>query len=139
MELVVLLIAVPWALAAASIDVRTRRLPNVLTVPACLLATTAACVGAAAGEWEPLVGAAAWCGVYLVGFVCGGIGAGDVKLAVPLGAAVGWVAGPTGVCIAVVLAQVCSLVAAASARSRASPHGAAMLLAAYAVCVATIW
>lgn len=86
-------VALGVALIAAATDVRTRRIPNALTLGAAALAigynaSTSGLSGAgqAIGGW--LTGAA----IFFPVFALGGMGAGDVKLVAALGA---WL-GPTG-------------------------------------------
>ncbi|KJY24216.1 MULTISPECIES: prepilin peptidase [Streptomyces] len=79
------------------VDLAVHRLPDVLTLP--LAALTAALLGVAAllpraaGTWRgALLGGAALGAAYLVLFLINpaGMGLGDVKLALPLGVALGW-------------------------------------------------
>lgn len=96
-EVVVWLLSVPvWVLLAA-VDLRVRRLPDVLTLP--LAAATLALLGAVAsvpehtGNWPTAaLGALALGAGYLVLWLVnpGGMGFGDVKLALGTGAALGW-------------------------------------------------
>lgn len=81
-------------LVAAVIDIRTRRIPNILTFGSAAAALVyhawtagAPGFGASAGGWA--IGVA----LFLPMFLLGGMGAGDVKL---LGAVGAWL-GPTGV------------------------------------------
>ncbi|GHA72050.1 prepilin peptidase [Streptomyces termitum] len=96
-ELAVWLLVVPVGTLLAWVDVRVRRLPDGLTLPLALAVPLL--LGAAA----PLPGAAgSWTGALLGWLVLGGgylllhlispreLGFGDVKLALPLGAALGW-------------------------------------------------
>jgi len=81
-----------FTLAAAFSDLRTRKLPNWLTVPAfaaALVVHTA--VSGLAGLWLSLLGFALGFGILLVLWLMGGGGGGDVKLMGALGA---WL-GPT--------------------------------------------
>jgi leader peptidase (prepilin peptidase)/N-methyltransferase len=96
-ELAVWLLAAPFGLVLGSVDVRVRRLPNVLTLP--MAAVLAALLGAVAplpgagGSWAgALLGGVALAGVYFLLFVLHprGLGFGDVKLALALGIALGW-------------------------------------------------
>ncbi|MGB3522227.1 MAG: A24 family peptidase, partial [Mycobacterium sp.] len=78
-----------WLTLLSGYDIRQRRLPNWLTLPAAVLVPA---VAAAVGRGPAaLVGAAALTGVYLVVHLIApaGLGAGDVKLAVALGALTG--------------------------------------------------
>ena len=117
-----------WAAALTVHDVRRRRLPNALT----LLGATVILAGAAAQDR----GAAALCGalglaaLYLAVHLAapGAMGAGDVKLALGLGALTGafgadvWLLGALG---APVLTALCGLLA----RARTLPHGPSMCVA----------
>ncbi|OEU86371.1 hypothetical protein DB35_12375 [Streptomyces abyssalis] len=96
-ELAVWLLAVPMGLLLAAVDLRVKRLPDVLTLP--LAAATVALLGLAAllpqagGSWtRALLGAAVLaCGHFVLFLVNPrGMGFGDVKLALTLGAALGW-------------------------------------------------
>ncbi|WP_408933100.1 A24 family peptidase [Corynebacterium marquesiae] len=76
-----------WAAVLSWWDVRQRRLPDWLTLPAAALSLTVA-------NWSGLW----WPGIYLVlGLAHAGVGGGDIKLALPLGMLVGHVAGFMGV------------------------------------------
>ncbi|WP_110946149.1 prepilin peptidase [Streptomyces avicenniae] len=96
-ELAVWLAVAPLAVLLAAVDAAVQRLPDVLTLP--LAALVAAGLGAAAlapgagGDWtRALLGGAVLGGVYFVLFLVNprGMGFGDVKLAVPIGVALGW-------------------------------------------------
>ncbi|MBT2506129.1 prepilin peptidase [Streptomyces sp. ISL-98] len=96
-ELVVWLLLAPFGVLLAVVDRRVHRLPDVLTLP--LAAATAALLGLAAllpghgGSWPTaLLGGLALGGGYFVLFLINpnGMGFGDVKLALALGAALGW-------------------------------------------------
>ncbi|WP_435851429.1 prepilin peptidase, partial [Streptomyces thermolilacinus] len=96
-ELVVWLLLAPFALLLAAVDRRVHRLPDHLTLPLAgavpLLLGAAALLPGHAGSWRlSLLGALALGGAYLVLFLVNpnGMGFGDVKLALPLGAALGW-------------------------------------------------
>lgn len=96
-ELLVWLLAAPFGVLLACVDVRVHRLPDGLTLPLAaalpLLLAVAALLPYAAGSWaHALLGALALGSGYLVLFLLhpAGMGFGDVKLAVPLGAALGW-------------------------------------------------
>lgn len=96
-EAVVWLLAAPVGVLLALVDHRVHRLPDVLTLP--LAAATAVLLGlaallpGAAGSWPTaLFGGLALGAAYFVLFLVNpsGMGFGDVKLALALGAALGW-------------------------------------------------
>jgi prepilin peptidase CpaA len=88
------------AILGAAFDVKSRRIPNKLTGPAFLFGLG---LHLALGGWHGLLSsfaAAAICGVvFLVFYLAGGMGAGDVKLI----AAVGCIAGLTNTAYLLVL------------------------------------
>ncbi|URN18614.1 MULTISPECIES: prepilin peptidase [Streptomyces] len=101
-ELAVWLLLAPFALLLAAVDRRVHRLPDPLTLPLAaavpLLLGAAALLPGRAGSWRlSLLGALVLGGAYLVLFLVNpnGLGFGDVKLALPLGAALGWYGWPT--------------------------------------------
>ena len=112
-----------WLLALAGCDTRTSRLPNPWLVPP-LVAVAASGIG----QPSVLIAAVAAAAPYVVGFVAGQTGGGDVKLAFVLG----------GTCIDVVSALAVVLLAqlitvtlhVSSPTSRASPHAPALTCAA---------
>jgi leader peptidase (prepilin peptidase)/N-methyltransferase len=79
-------LALIWMAALSHCDVRQRRLPNRLTMPG-FAAITLAAVGAGHGR-AALIGAAALAAVYLLVHLLApaSMGAGDVKLALGVGA-----------------------------------------------------
>ena len=114
-----------WATVLSWWDVRQRRLPDWLTLPAAALSLTVA-------NWSGLW----WPGIYLVlGLAHAGVGGGDIKLALPLGMLVGHVAGFMGVVAASGWAAILTLSWSACTGQKKSPHGPAMLLAAAVVVV----
>lgn len=117
--------AAAWSAALALYDVSRHRLPDALALPAGALAL-AACA------WHP---AALWGCAWPLGYLLlgRGIGGGDIKLALPLGIAVAWWAGPVGVIAAIGLSGLLSAGAAALAGAGRVAHGPAMLAAAWAV------
>jgi leader peptidase (prepilin peptidase) / N-methyltransferase len=137
--LVVTALAVPLVMA----DLRHQRLPDVLTMPAYplvgLAVALAALGGAGAGlAVRAVLGAAVFGGLHLLVHALsrGGLGAGDVKLAGPVGAALGavsWVA----VTVGAVLAALGTVLMAALPRWRGgTPHGPGLLVA---VCLVTVF
>ncbi|ANW64541.1 prepilin peptidase [Mycolicibacterium murale] len=115
-----------WLGVLSVCDLRWRRLPNLLTLPGFAVILVIAGLdgrGAAAA-----LGAAVLAAVYLAGFLLGGFGAGDVKLALGLGAATG-AAGIEAWVPAALLAPVLTLLLAMLMRSRVVPHGPSMCLA----------
>ncbi len=128
-----------WSLALSIIDVRRRRLPNVLTLTGAvvILAIAFGC-----GRGLPaLAGAVTLALVYLLVHLASpaGLGAGDVKLAVALGGLTGslgvevWVLAALG---APVLTAVSGVVSLVRGRGGTVPHGPAMLLA--SLCAAAL-
>ncbi|MEU9704647.1 A24 family peptidase [Streptomyces sp. NPDC047981] len=96
-ELVVWLLCAPFAVLLATVDVRVRRLPDLLTLPLAaavpLLLLGAELLPYDAGSWvQALLGGLALGGGYFVLHLIrpSGMGFGDVKLALSLGAALGW-------------------------------------------------
>jgi leader peptidase (prepilin peptidase)/N-methyltransferase len=129
-----------WFGALTVYDVRQRRLPNALTLPG---AAVVLAVAAVTGRGVPaLIGALAlalcYLGVHLV--APAGMGAGDVKLALGIGAVTGffgvdaWVLAALG---APVLTAVWAVAVALRGRTATVPHGPSMCLAA-AVVVALV-
>ncbi|MFH7593693.1 prepilin peptidase [Streptomyces racemochromogenes] len=96
-EAAVFVAVTPLVVLLGIVDLAVHRLPDVLTLP--LAAATAALLGVAAllpraaGSWRgALLGGAALGAAYLLLFLINpaGLGLGDVKLALPLGVALGW-------------------------------------------------
>ena len=143
------LLALGWfAVAVTAVDVPCRRLPDALTLPALPLALLlvsplgGTAVGAAVGG--ALVAAAAHALVHLA--APGALGAGDVKLAAPLGAvlaASSWAALALGGLLSALLAAgVAAVVLVRSGRRGGVgwrtplPHGPPMVAAAWLVALA---
>jgi len=96
-ELAVWLLLTPLLLLLATVDARVRRLPDHLTLPLTLvtplLLGVMALLPGHTGSWpRALLGGLTLGGAYFVLFLINsnGLGLGDVKLAVPLGVALGW-------------------------------------------------
>lgn len=130
-----------WLALLSVHDLRHRRLPNVLTLPGAVLILGAAVL---AGRGAPAaLGALALGLLYLVVHLMdpAALGAGDVKLAIGLGALTGafgaevWLLGALG---AVLLTAVAGIVVLVSRGGSALPHGPSMC-AASAASVALAW
>jgi leader peptidase (prepilin peptidase)/N-methyltransferase len=124
-----------WFTALTVYDVRQRRLPNALTLPG---AAVVLAVALATGRGAPaLIGAVAlalfYLGIHLV--APAGMGAGDVKLAIGIGALTGsfgvdaWVLAALG---APMLTAIWALSVAFRGRAATVPHGPSMCAAAAA-------
>ena len=86
-----LIVVAAAAIAAAAIDLRIRRVPNVLTAGIALVGLGIAATGLGrVGLWLSLAGLLVGLGVMLPGYLIGAMGGGDVKLL----AAVGTLLGP---------------------------------------------
>ncbi|CAM3571605.1 prepilin peptidase [Tsukamurella ocularis] len=129
---------VAWCAALCWFDVRERRLPNALTLPAACVAVLASLWAGFDGAPAPLVGAVLWTAVNGVAFLARGMGAGDVKLAPTLGAVVAGAGGVPAVLLAILGAQLLTVAWAVVARDRRVPHGPAMIAAALAAAGATL-
>jgi leader peptidase (prepilin peptidase)/N-methyltransferase len=129
------LLGLAWfAVAAGAVDAGHRRLPDALTLPALpaavLLLLPVGAEAAVRGMLGAALAVAVHAAVYLA--VPGAVGAGDVKLAAPLGAVLAAVAWPA-LAFAAVLAAAFTAVVAAATRVRAVPHGPSMLAATWMV------
>jgi len=133
MRIAALALVMVWLAALSCYDIAERRLPNALTLPGAgviLLSAALAGRGSAA-----LAGAAALTGLYLLVHLVApaGMGAGDVKLAIGLGALTGcfgvqvWFLAAFG---APLLTALLGMVARIRAGGMAAvPHGPSMCLA----------
>lgn len=121
-----------WMGALSGYDVARRRLPNWLTMPGAAAVLAGAAV---AGRGAPaLLGAAALGGGYLLVHLVApaALGAGDVKLAVGLGALTGCFGAPVWACAAVGAPLLTALLGVVTLPWRAAPtvpHGPSMCLA----------
>ncbi len=122
-----------WCACLSAADIASRRLPNALTVPGAAVVLVSATV---AGQGRAaLVGAALLAGLYLAAHLAvpTGMGGGDVKLALGLGAVTGaagaqaWVLAALGAFA--LTAAVGVVLLASGRRGRAVPHGPSMCLA----------
>ncbi len=130
-----------WLVVLSCVDIRDRRLPNCLTIPGAIVILVAA---AAAGRGMPAVmGAAALFAVYLVVHLLApaAMGAGDVKLAIGIGALTGsfgvdvWALAALG---APLITAAWAIVAVVRHSKSTVPHGPSMCLAAAAACVLAV-
>lgn len=121
-----------WATVLSAVDLRQRRLPNALTLSGAAVVLLGSAAG---GRGVPaLLGAAALGTLYLVVHLAdpAGLGGGDVKLAVALGALTGafgwpvWLLAASGAPIMTALA---GTVTAIRRRGRVVPHGPSMCAA----------
>jgi leader peptidase (prepilin peptidase)/N-methyltransferase len=122
--------AVAWLVALTVYDVRQRRLPNALTLPGAAAVLLVAAVGGRGGP--ALLGAIALVLPYLVVHLIApaAMGAGDVKLALGVGALTGLVGMDAWVLAAIcapLLTALWGLVA--SKTGAAVPHGPSMCVA----------
>ena len=139
MRIALAALVLAWLAVLSGYDIRERRLPNLLTLPG---AGVILLGGAVVGRGAPaLAGAVALTGVYLLVHVLAptGMGAGDVKLAIGLGA----LAGCFGVEVwflaalaAPLLTALCGVLArlVGGARVATVPHGPSMCVATAGVC-----
>ncbi|HUH68153.1 MAG TPA: A24 family peptidase [Mycobacterium sp.] len=135
MRIAVISLVVAWLAVLSCYDIGQRRLPNLLTLPGAGVILLGAVI---AGRGSPaLAGAAALSGVYLLVHLAApaAMGAGDVKLAIGLGALTGcfgvevWFLAALG---APLLTAVVGVVAALGRSRLTVPHGPSMCLASIA-------
>ncbi|MET0900432.1 MAG: A24 family peptidase [Mycobacterium sp.] len=126
--MVALVILTPWLIVLSVIDIREQRLPNALTLPgaAVILGVAGWCGSGAAA----LAGAGALAGGYLLMHLLApsAMGAGDVKLALGLGALTGAV-GIEAWVVAALAAPLCTAIWGLVTGARVLPHGPSMCLA----------
>jgi leader peptidase (prepilin peptidase) / N-methyltransferase len=139
------LLGLGWlGVATAVVDLRHHRIPDALTLPALPLALACAVPLGGAAVLMAVAGALAAVGGHAAVRLLAprAMGAGDVKLAGPLGAvlgAAGWPAVPLAAALAALLTAavgVVGLLTGALRRGSAVPHGPSMVAAAGAV---TAW
>src|SRR5688572_14256643 len=124
-----------WFVALSLYDVRQRRLPNALTLPGAAMVLA---VAAATGRGVPaLVGAAALTSLYLAVHLVApaGMGAGDVKLAIGVGALTGSFGADVWVLAAIaapVLTGAWAVAVACRGGNSTVPHGPSMCVTAAA-------
>lgn len=131
-----------WLAALSCYDIRERRLPNALTLTGAAAILAAATLGGRGPA--ALGGTAALTAIYLVVHCAapGGMGAGDVKLALGLGALTGcfgvgaWFLAALG---APLLTAAVGLVRTARRAGAAVPHGPSMCLASAAAVGLTLY
>ena len=96
-DLIVPAVVIAGTVAAAFVDLKTRRVPNVLTMPLAAIGVLLAATGVSQiSVGASIVGGIVGLAVMLPAHVLGATGAGDVKLL----AAVGTLLGPAGVMVA---------------------------------------
>lgn len=105
------LVVLVVALIAAVTDTRSRRIPNILTLPAFVGGLCwAAAVGGLAGMADSLAGAVLAMTPFVLLFVFAGGGAGDAKLMAAIGAWVGVIGGVFAVATVMVAGGVLSVI-----------------------------
>ena len=134
-----------WAAVLSAVDMRQRRLPDLLT----LTGTGVILLGAAFyGRGLPaVVGAAALGGLYLVVHLAdpAALGGGDVKLALALGALTGsfglpvWSLGALGAPLLTAISGTVVLVLRRGSTGLAVPHGPSMCLASLAAAAMAVF
>ncbi len=126
--------AVAVTLIATGTDARSRRIPNLLTLPALLVGLAAhAIAGGASGLGLACLGAVVAGGILLPGWVMGWMGAGDVKLMAAVGAWLAWPAGLFAALAALIAGGVIALVVAARHRALGRSLAGAAWLGAWAL------
>ncbi|MBP2368698.1 prepilin peptidase [Pseudonocardia parietis] len=142
-----LLAVLSWlGVAGAATDLLRHRLPNALTLPALPVVLLALVPAGPAAVLRGLAGAVLLAGAYALVHLAspGAMGAGDVKLAGPVGAAVtgtAWVALPVSAVLAMLLSAAVAAFALVAGRARwgsALPHGPVLLGSALVVVVAGV-
>ncbi len=136
------LLGLGWlAVAAAAVDLRHRRLPDALTLPALPAALVLLVPIGTDAVLRALLGAVVLAGAHAALHLAAprAMGAGDVKLAAPLGAALAassWPALPLGALVAALLTGLVATLGVTLGlltRGDALPHGPSMLVAGWLV------
>lgn len=138
---VVIAVALCWSTALIVTDLRERRLPDVLTLPAAVLTAVWAL---SAGQPLSLVGGLGWClACRLPGWLPGGqrVGGGDAKLALTTGTVAAAAAGAAGWLAALGASGILTLgtlilPGVRQVGTDRLPHGPGMLVATWAVVLA---
>ncbi|MBI4264020.1 MAG: prepilin peptidase [Acidobacteria bacterium] len=130
-DLLVPIVVGAGTMLAAVIDVRTRRVPNVVTVSLAAAGLSIAAAGLGrVGPGMAVAGGAVALALMLPGYLLGATGAGDVKLFGASGALLGpWLAVEAFVCTAVVGGLIALVIAARRRRLRETLEGTAWLVA----------
>lgn len=129
-------VLISWSVWLSLIDVRVHRLPDPFTLPVAASAVTTA----ALLETQVLLAGLTWPALYLLVGVCmGGIGGGDIKLAVSLGILAASVAGLPAVLASCLLSGVGAIALGVTRRRQLSAHGPPMFAATAVVCVLSSW
>jgi len=131
-----------WAVALSAVDLRHRRLPNPLTLGGAAAILAVAAAGGRAGP--ALTGALALAAAYLAIHLAAptGMGAGDVKLALGLGALTGALGPEIWALAALAAPLLTALAGAASAtrgRGRTVAHGPSMCAASLAAAALAVF
>ncbi|MBV7293369.1 prepilin peptidase [Corynebacterium sp. CCM 8835] len=129
-------VLVIWAGLLVRSDLRHRRLPDGLTVPPAVSALLVTCWFAPVF----LVPGLAWSLIYLLlaGLTGGGIGGGDIKLAVPLGILATVIGGISGGLLAAALSGLLTSVVLVGTGRSSIPHGPAMFAGTLIVLVSAV-
>lgn len=136
-----IIVASVWSAALTVTDLRRRRLPDALTLPAVGVVAVSVVT---AGQWPALFGGAGW---FLLCVVPGlvstrwRVGGGDAKLSLSLGTVAAAVGGVTGWFLAVGGASVVTLLLSpvpTLRKERTVPHGPGMILATWIACLLTM-
>lgn len=99
---------------AMATDLQSRKIYNWLTFPAMIVGIALSLyMGGLAGAQSSVIGFFVGSAIFLVGFLIGAMGAGDVKLMAAVGAWMGWPATVAAVLYVTVVGGIVSLVAAA--------------------------